>query len=64
LEAVPQYVKGRITIDKINTAIDEVMLLLKGKYKLMNTPEAKLSSTQLKRLRVYISLFHYVVILE
>lgn len=47
-----RYMKGRITLDKINAAIDELHSLLDAKYKLLATPMSKLGSESLKKYKV------------
>jgi hypothetical protein len=42
LNDVPQYMKGRLTLDKVNTAIEEVNALLNRKFTLWTMPIAKI----------------------
>lgn len=45
--------KGRLTLEKINKAIDEIQKIIETKYKLLNTPFSKLSGERLKKYREY-----------
>lgn len=44
--------KGRLTQDKINAAIDEIHTILEAKYKIVSIPMSKLSGTNLKKWKV------------
>ncbi len=53
LEDTPKYVKGRITLEKVNKAIDEFHSLLAVKYKILSTPMSKLSAELTQQYKAY-----------
>eukprot|EP00002_Diphylleia_rotans_P002404 TRINITY_DN11521_c0_g1_i2.p1 TRINITY_DN11521_c0_g1~~TRINITY_DN11521_c0_g1_i2.p1 ORF type:complete len:225 (+),score=40.86 TRINITY_DN11521_c0_g1_i2:239-913(+) len=47
------YMKGRLTLDKVNSAVDDICNVLNEKYKLLSVPPHKLDSESLKKYRDY-----------
>ncbi|OAJ43036.1 hypothetical protein BDEG_26420 [Batrachochytrium dendrobatidis JEL423] len=43
---IPQYIVGRITLEKINQAITDLNLLISDKYKIFKLPQQKMSKLQ------------------
>jgi hypothetical protein len=52
-EGTPKYMKGRLTLDKLNAAIDEMQKLLQAKYKILSLNPAKMIDTTLKKYKTY-----------
>lgn len=44
--------KGRVQLDKVNKAIDEIQSIIEYKYKILATPMSKLSGEPLKKYKV------------
>jgi len=52
-ELVPKYMKGRITQEKVNAAVDEIQVVLEAKYKLLACNYIKLNGEPLKKFKAY-----------
>jgi len=52
-EATPKYMKGRLTLDKLNAAIEEMQKLLQAKYKILSMTPAKMVDKTLKKYKAY-----------
>jgi len=52
-ESTPKYMKGRLTLDKLNAGIDEMQKLLQAKYKILSMAPAKLIDKTLKKYKTY-----------
>jgi len=52
-ESTPKYMKGRLTLDKLNAAIDEMQKLLQAKYKILSMAPAKMVDKTLKKYKQY-----------
>ncbi len=48
--------KGRVTIEKMNQAVDEFQKMLESKYKILSNPIGKLTGEPLKKFKVSILL--------
>ena len=46
--------KGRLALDKLNTAIDEMQKLLQAKYKILSMAPAKMIDKTLKKYKVFL----------
>ncbi|PRP89024.1 spindle and kinetochore-associated protein 1 [Planoprotostelium fungivorum] len=53
LEDTPKYMKGRLTIEKINLSIEELQSFVNSKYKILSTPLAKLTGDPLVKYKAY-----------
>jgi hypothetical protein len=53
LENTPKYMKGRLTLDKINIAIHELQKLMDGKYRILSLPVTKMNDKSLKKYKAY-----------
>jgi len=53
LDSIPKYMKGRLTIDKVNNAIDELFPILEEKYKILSTSMNKLHGESLKKYKEF-----------
>lgn len=53
LESTPKYLKGRLTLDKLNAGVDEMQKLLQAKYKILSMPPAKMIDKTLKKYKTY-----------
>lgn len=53
LESTPKYMKGRLTLEKVNAAVDELQKLVEEKYKILSLPITKLNDKSLKKYKVY-----------
>eukprot|EP01117_Protostelium_nocturnum_P009629 TRINITY_DN3439_c0_g1_i1.p1 TRINITY_DN3439_c0_g1~~TRINITY_DN3439_c0_g1_i1.p1 ORF type:complete len:279 (+),score=91.50 TRINITY_DN3439_c0_g1_i1:293-1129(+) len=53
LESVPKYMKGRITMEKVNQAIDDIQSVLSAKYKTLSQPIGKLSGESLAKFKTW-----------
>jgi len=53
LESTPKYMKGRLTLDKVNAAIDEVQKIVDAKYKILALPISKMNDKLLKKYKVF-----------
>ena len=51
-DTIPKYMKGRLSAEKINEAIDELNRALSEKYKLLRQPVTKLTDDMQRRVRV------------
>jgi hypothetical protein len=49
LEAAPQYVKGRLTVERVNSVVATLDKVISGKYSLLNRPLRSLSSQDAAR---------------
>jgi len=52
-DSVPKYVRGRLTMDRINEGVDQIRLLLLAKYKILRTPPTKLNDKLLKEYKIF-----------
>ncbi len=52
LDGTEKYLKGHLTLEKMNKAIDEIHQILETKYKLLAVPVMKLNGEHLKKYRV------------
>ncbi|KAA8495344.1 Spindle and kinetochore-associated protein 1-like [Porphyridium purpureum] len=52
-EGVPSYRRGRMTLDRVNVAVDEINAMLQEKYELLQKPARELSSEQLDNMQKY-----------
>eukprot|EP00026_Physarum_polycephalum_P012497 Phypoly_transcript_12815.p1 GENE.Phypoly_transcript_12815~~Phypoly_transcript_12815.p1 ORF type:complete len:145 (+),score=29.75 Phypoly_transcript_12815:504-938(+) len=52
-EATPKYMKGRLTLEKLNAAIEEMQKLLLAKYKILSMAPAKMIDKTLKKYKAY-----------
>jgi spindle and kinetochore-associated protein 1 len=50
---VPSYMRGRITCEKMNRAIEDIQNILKHKYNIMATPMMDMSESQVKQWKTY-----------
>ncbi len=48
-----RYLKGRLTLDKVNAGIEELQKMVQAKYKILSQPAAKLNEKILKKYKVY-----------
>merc|ERR1711988_679071 len=53
LDSISKYMKGRLTITRLNAAIAEINHLLYKKYTLMNKAMSKMSDQQVKKVKAY-----------
>eukprot|EP00761_Pharyngomonas_kirbyi_P006448 gb/GECH01006455.1/.p1 GENE.gb/GECH01006455.1/~~gb/GECH01006455.1/.p1 ORF type:complete len:305 (+),score=90.19 gb/GECH01006455.1/:1-915(+) len=53
LHEIPQYMRGRLTISKINPVIDDIRKVVVDKYRLLSKPTAQLNDKQMKIVRKY-----------
>eukprot|EP00696_Hemimastix_kukwesjijk_P012519 gnl/Hemi2/25753_TR8657_c0_g1_i1.p1 gnl/Hemi2/25753_TR8657_c0_g1~~gnl/Hemi2/25753_TR8657_c0_g1_i1.p1 ORF type:complete len:289 (+),score=46.73 gnl/Hemi2/25753_TR8657_c0_g1_i1:121-987(+) len=53
LQSVPQYVKSRVTLEKLNSAVEEVRRILTEKYKLLASPPSRLTDVSRARYQAY-----------
>jgi len=53
LENTPKYIKGRLTLDKVNAGVDEVQKLVDSKYKILSLPIAKMNDKMLRKYKMY-----------
>jgi len=56
LENTPKYIKGRLTLDKLNAGVEEMQKILQSKYKIMATVPSKMSDKMAKRYAIYKAL--------
>lgn len=47
-----RYMKGRLTVDKVNQGVDEIHSILTVKYKILATPLIKLTGDLLGKYKV------------
>jgi len=52
-EAVPKYMKGRLTYEQINSSIDEMNKVFAAKYKLMTIPSKAQMDSVKKKIKAY-----------
>lgn len=52
-ETLPNHIRGRLTLEKINASIQEINKILKDKFELYKIPSHKLSAIQLKQMEEY-----------
>lgn len=55
LEAVPKYIKGRLTLEQLNHVVDGVNGIVQAKYTLLSKPMTKLRGKELKAYTVRVS---------
>lgn len=55
LQDIPQYARGRVSIEKINEAIDEMNKIVSTKYSLLELPLSKLSESNLSKRRSFLN---------
>mmetsp|Transcript_9910 Transcript_9910/g.30291 ORF Transcript_9910/g.30291 Transcript_9910/m.30291 type:complete len:272 (+) Transcript_9910:126-941(+) len=53
LRAAPQYLRGRLTLEKVNDAVEALNGLLKSKYLLLRRPMRELTSEELNVVQVF-----------
>eukprot|EP00743_Colponemidia_sp_Colp-15_P005013 GILK01005399.1.p1 GENE.GILK01005399.1~~GILK01005399.1.p1 ORF type:complete len:278 (+),score=53.84 GILK01005399.1:38-835(+) len=53
LAAVPQYQKGRVSVEKVNACIEELQSIVKAKYRILATPINKQNDEMIKKFKVY-----------
>lgn len=50
--AVPHYQKGRLTLDKVNSAVDDINNIVEEKYKLLRIPVTKMNELMQRKFKV------------
>ncbi|KAJ8904061.1 hypothetical protein NDN08_000590 [Rhodosorus marinus] len=53
LKSAPQYVVGRLTLEKVNDTVNVLNRLIRDKYQLLRRPMRELSSKQLNQVQAY-----------
>jgi len=53
LDSTEKYLKGHLTLEKLNKAIDEIHQILEAKYKLLSMSAMKLNGEMLKKYRAF-----------
>ena len=53
MAAVPKYMAGRLTVEKLNAAIEEVQGIVDEKYRLLHSAHARVSDKLLKKQRAW-----------
>jgi len=53
LNSCPSYIRGRITVHKVNAAIDEIMQVVQEKYRILSMSPSKMGPTTRNKYQVY-----------
>mmetsp|Transcript_16098 Transcript_16098/g.66327 ORF Transcript_16098/g.66327 Transcript_16098/m.66327 type:complete len:209 (+) Transcript_16098:493-1119(+) len=53
LKSAPQYVVGRLTLEKVNDTVNVLNQLIRDKYELLRRPMRELSTKQLNQVQAY-----------
>lgn len=61
--SLDRLTRGRLTLEKVNTAIEEFHGLVEKKYQLLNTSASKIKEPQLREYNVLICIFYFGVVL-
>jgi len=56
LAGVPQYIKQRLTDEKVNSGVDEIHEIVTKKYKILNMPIHKMTEKTLRKYKDYKSM--------
>lgn len=52
-EEVPKYIKGRISYEQVNNAIDEIRKAITAKYKIMRLPRSAMGEPVMKKYKAF-----------
>ncbi|KAK3731421.1 hypothetical protein QZH41_003601 [Actinostola sp. cb2023] len=52
-EAVPKYLKGRITYKQVNNAVDEINQVIKSKYRILSLPRSAMGEHVMKKYKAF-----------
>ncbi|ELR15605.1 uncharacterized protein ACA1_164870 [Acanthamoeba castellanii str. Neff] len=53
LSGCPSYIRGRITVQKVNAAIDEILSVVQEKYRILSLPTSKMGAATRTKHQVY-----------
>lgn len=53
LDSISGFMKGRLTLDRINASVDDINTVIAGKARILATPMAKLTGLDLKRYKAH-----------
>lgn len=52
-EEIPKYIKGRISYDQVNNAVDEIHKVITAKYKIMRLPRSAMGEPVMKKYKAF-----------
>jgi len=52
-EEIPKYIKGRISYDQVNNAVDEIHKVVAAKYKILRLPRSAMGEPVMKKYKAF-----------